>query len=166
VFLQRSDQGLCVYQVRCGGPAGQARQGTELASKLPDSPLIGGQQKAGHMRLMCTECGLCFRGRRQLVEHKRARHGDKRLACEQCQCTFVSSSGLKEHVKHIHDKLARYQCETCGKGYSIRSNYYDHLATHSGTRRNTCPMCQKQFIYRHSLKTHMLHFHPSEVTRM
>ena len=159
MFVQTStDHGLCVCQVWSGSHASRwpTGQGTELT--------VGGQQVAG--RIHCTECGVWFKGKRQLIEHCRARHGGKRLACPQCLCTFVSTSGLKEHIKHIHEKLARYQCEQCGKGFSIRSNYYDHLAAHSGSRRNTCTICQKQFIYRHSLKTHVLRFHPSEAAQM
>ena len=43
-----------------------------------------------------------------------------------------------EHVKHkiyyIHENAARYRCETCGKGFSVRSHYYDHLAAHTGVK--------------------------------
>ena len=94
----------------------------------------------GHQTI--TKCvGMCF-------------------VCPQCQCTLSSRGGLTEHVKYVHQKLARYQCQHCGKGYSHRSHYLDHLATHTGVKRNVCPVCQQQFTFKPSLKTHMLRFHP------
>ena len=114
----------------------------------------------------CTECKCLFKEKRRLIEHIRAKHGGKRLTCPQCQCLFVSRNGLNEHVKHIHQKLANFQCRTCGKGYSRRSHYYDHLATHTSAKRNICTICLRQFTFKCSLKTHVLRFHPNEVSRM
>ena len=39
-----------------------------------------------------------------------------RFDCPQCPCTYASKCGLNRHVHLIHEKLSRYQCETCGKG--------------------------------------------------
>ena len=144
--------------------------GAGLASRFPPGQLYRVENHTeltpkpanGHFRHLCIDCGTLFRVKRQLIAHCKAVHGGTRLSCPQCPCTFASSSGLREHVKRIHQKLARYHCEQCGKGYSIRSNYYDHLATHSGARRNTCTICQKQFTYRHSLNSHLLRIHPEE----
>ena len=61
-----------------------------------------------------------------------------RFVCPQCQCTLSTRGGLTEHVNHVHQKLARYKCEHCGKGYSHRCHYLDHLATHTGIKRNVC----------------------------
>ena len=88
-----------------------------------------------------------------------ARFVDGRFACSQCPWTFASKGGLNDHVKLVHQRLARYRCETCGKGYSRRSNYYDHLATHTGTKRHVCVVCQRQFTFKNSLKAHVLRFH-------
>ena len=91
-----------------------------------------------------------------------ARFVDGRFAGPQCPWTFASKGGLNEHVKRVHQRLARYQCATCGKGYSRRSNYYDHLATHTGTKRHVCVVCQKQFTFKHGLKAHVLRFHAND----
>ncbi|KAK2168735.1 hypothetical protein NP493_1219g00072 [Ridgeia piscesae] len=111
---------------------------------------------------MCSICQKQFKGKNQLWYHVRTKHVGRRFECTQCQCTFASSGGLKQHVTHIHLQLSRYKCEHCSKRYSNRSNYYDHLATHTGARRNVCSICQKQFTFRPGLKAHMLHFHPNK----
>ena len=82
-----------------------------------------------------------------------------RVVCPQCHCTLSTKGGLTEHVKHVHPKLARYPCQHCGKGYSNRPNYLDHLATHTGSKRHVCPVCQLQFTFKSSINKHMLRFH-------
>ena len=114
----------------------------------------------------CTDCGAQFKGNSQLWYHIRTKHLGRRFVCPQCQCTFASSGGLTQHVRHIHLKLSRYKCEQCGKGYSDRSNYHDHLATHTGARRNVCSICHKQFTFKPGLKAHILRFHPDEVAHV
>ena len=110
----------------------------------------------------CADCGSVFNRRKQLLYHVKTKHMSKRFVCSQCLYTFASRGGVTEHVKHVHQKLARYQCAHCGKGYSHRSHYLDHLATHTGVKRNVCPICQRQFTFGHSLKEHIVRIHPSE----
>ena len=76
-----------------------------------------------------------------------------------CTQTFASRGGLTQHVQHIHDKNSRYKCESCGKGFSIRSDYYDHMAAHTGVKRNVCIVCQKRFAYTPALRAHVSRCH-------
>ena len=107
----------------------------------------------------CSFCGATYKFRCQLLYHIKAMHAGARFVCPQCQCTLSTRSGLTEHVKHVHQKLARYQCEHCGKGYSHRSNYLDHLATHTGVKRHVCLVCQTHYTFGHSLKKHVREVH-------
>ena len=93
----------------------------------------------------------------------RTSHGGKRFTCPRCPCTYASKSSLNEHVRHIHENAPRYRCETCGKGFSIRSHYHDHLAAHTGGKRYVCSVCLNEFTLKGNLKAHMLHFHPAEI---
>ena len=97
--------------------------------------------------------------------HVNTRHLDRRCVCARCQCTFVTKRGLNSHVRRIHEKLCRYTCELCGKGYSDGSNYRDHIATHAGVKRNVCSICQKQFTSKNGLRAHMLYFHTNTDAR-
>ena len=98
-----------------------------------------------------------------LPYHARTGQVDKRFTCPRCPCTYASKGGLTEHVRHIHENAARYRCETCGKGFSIRSHYYDHLAVHTGVKQYVCSVCLKGFTLTRTLKAHMLHLHPAEI---
>ena len=114
----------------------------------------------------CGHCGSLFNRKSQLQSHIRNKHMGRRFACPQCQSTFASFGRLNEHVKFVHQKRPRYQCETCGKGFINRLHYFDHLATHTGSKRHVCSICQSQFTYKPSLKRHVLHFHPNEAAHI
>ena len=110
----------------------------------------------------CPERGSAFNDTYPLPYHARTVHVGKRFTCSRCPCTYAIKGGLTEHVRHIHDNASRYRCETCGKGFIIRSDYYDHLAAHTGVKQY-CSVCLKEFTSTRSLKGHMLHFHPGEI---
>ena len=50
-----------------------------------------------------------------------------RYSCQQCACTFVSTYVLNRHMRNIHQKLVKFRCQICGKGYDERRNYHDHI---------------------------------------
>ena len=113
----------------------------------------------------CVDCGAVFNDSAQpaqLDSHVRTKHAGMRFVCPHCPRTFAWKRGLSEHVRFTHQKLARYRCETCGKRYAHRSNYYDHLATHTGVKRNVCPVCMKGFTFRHNMKAHMSRVHADD----
>ena len=114
---------------------------------------------------MCTKCELVFHGKRKLQYHTRTRHRGIRFVCPQCSCTFVTNSGLHEHIRHIHQKQARYRCATCGKGYSSRANFDDHLAVHTGLKSHQCVICKNRFTSKCALKAHMANLHSLESAR-
>ena len=141
--------------------------GTKVGQNLPPVPEPNDNSCRQTLGIFqCCDCGVLFKEKHQLFEHVKATHVPKRFVCPQCPRMYSSKSGLNEHVKRIHQQQVRYRCETCGKGFSVRSNYYDHLAAHTGARRNVCPICLTQFTFKCSLKSHVLHFHPNEIDRV
>ena len=111
----------------------------------------------------CTERGPAFKDTSLLPYHARNEHVGKRFMCPRCPCTYASKGGLTEHVRHIHENASRYRCDTCGKRFSIRLQYYDHLAAHTGVKQYVCSVCLKKFTVKRNLEAHMLHFHPAEI---
>ena len=99
----------------------------------------------------------------RLSYRARTEYVGKRFMCPRCPCTYSCKGSLNEHVRHIHENASRYRCETCGKGFSIRSHYYDHLASRTGVKRYVCSVCLREFTLKCNLKAHMLHFHPVEI---
>jgi len=152
---------------------GASAQLDTIVSSLPSCAELNQdrcQQMLGNYKrdyvFTCTHCGTTFTMRSKLVYHIKSKHLGMRYSCTQCQYTFVTKSGLNSHIRHIHENVPRYKCEQCGKGYSDRSNYVDHIATHSGVKLNMCSICQKQFTFRRSLKTHVIHFHSNDAANV
>ena len=111
----------------------------------------------------CPYCRLLFTTDRELCDHIRSQHADRRYSCLQCPRTFVSMGVLNSHVRNIHQKLVKFRCQICGKGYDGRINYHDHMATHAGVKRNVCTICQARFTFKRSLKVHVMRFHPDAI---
>ena len=119
-----------------------------------------------HSKYICRYCESEFKYRNQLLHHVTMMHRDRQFACQQCQRSYISVSGLAEHVNKMHKKLYRYRCETCERGFMDLSLYYDHVAAHTGVKRHTCLICETKFMYKTSLKAHVLHVHPNDTSNI
>ena len=111
----------------------------------------------------CKRSGLSCENIDQLLCHETT-HDGWRFVCAEadCQCSYVYKGGLKKHMNRMHNKLYRYRCETCERGFMDRCRYHDHIAAHTGVKRHTCSICEMKFTYKTSLRTHVLHIHPNE----
>ena len=149
----------CLWQVIPGGPAIPAAS----LSSGQDGTCMGRKHPSFPEPYQCPERGLAFNDTNPLPYHPTTEHVGKRFMCPRCPCTYASKSGLNEHVRHIHENASRYRCDTCGKGFIIRSDYYDHLAAHTGVKRYACSVCLTEFTRKRNLKAHVLHLHPAEI---
>ena len=139
----------------------------DVPSSVADHNLVGSlQTPGGYTHRHRHYCGGVFKGQGQLRRRNRAKRDGTSFACSQCHRVFLKKGTLTEHVRHIHDKQSRYQCDICGKGFCILSHYLDHTATHTGIKRNVCLVCQKHFAYKSSLKVHVLRFHPEQAAQI
>ena len=134
---------------------------------IPASSLSSGQDGTctGRKHHSFPEPYQCAIRGPALPYHARTELVGKRFMCPRCPCTYSRKGGLTEHMRHIHENAARYRCETCGKGFSIRSHYYEHLAAHTGVKQYVCPTCKKHFTRRNYLKVHVCRFHPDVVLK-
>ena len=168
---------MCVCQVSSDGTGIRTQtghtdngdQGKDFTSTSADiPPRVGDPNPEGRRdryerrKHTCIQCGSEFNRRNHLWLHVNADHNGSsmRFDCPQCPNTYVSKGGLNRHVTLIHDKLSRYQCETCGKGVTDLTRYLDHIATHSGVKRHSCPICHVHFTQKGSLNRHVLCVHP------
>ena len=118
---------------------GTCRMSGQTNAEINNGSCRQTQQPVRHVRGSVSKDGS------SLDRHGTTKCAGLRFVCPQCQCSLSSLGGLTQHVKHVHQKLTSYRCEHCGKGYSHRINYLDHLATHIGVKRYICSICQQQF---------------------
>ena len=161
---------LCICHVRIVGHTGRYSTGQCHMSGTTNAEINNDgcrqiQEPVRHVRVCLRHPRWVSKDRSSLGHHGRTKCASIRFVCTQSQCTLANRRGLTEHVEIVHEKLVKFQCEHCEKGYSHRSHYLDHLAIHTGIKRNVCPVCQRQFTFKCNLKTRMLRVHnfiPSE----
>ena len=180
--MQLIGKRLCVCQVSTEGTVSRSQTGhSDNGQKCADFTLTSAsgissiadlilnirQRLHEHSKYTCKPCGSTFESMDQLLCHETTHEGERFVCAEvDCLCSYASKSGLKKHVNTMHNKVYRYQCETCDRGFTCRSRYYDHLAAHTGVKRHTCTICGMKFMNKSSLKTHVLHFHPKETAHI
>ena len=155
-----SNKSIFLCQVRSGGPT--------ICEDVDGAPVVepSHSSASGHLQSKlstCPYCRLLFTTDRELCDHIRTQHADRRYSCQQCSCTFVCTGGLNRHVRNVHQKLVKFRCQICDKGYNERRDYHDHMAMHAGVKRNVCTISQAQFMSKRALKAHVMRFHPGEI---
>ena len=135
---------------------------THVHTDIGDANSSGHKHASKGCQHKCNMCGLVFEETHLLLNHLKASH----FPCPQCPEVFLHAGPLLEHIQYTHEKMCRYRCGICEKGFYSRSHYLDHTAAEHGVKRNVCTICQRNFSYKSTLKVHVLHFHPDEATHI
>jgi len=104
----------------------------------------------------CDSCSYQSQYRQNLNRHKKTQHqlgGDhevnvKSYVCDQCGKTYKTKYGLTLHIKSIHQRIFKFQCQICQKGFSQSANYKGHLASHDTVLKLKCDQCNARLQYR------------------
>jgi len=114
--------------------------------------------------VICSICGLETNWK--ISKHMRVFHDD--TPCEDCGMILKGVKEYKLHRKRVHTKEVileeenakkvnpEFICSTCGKGYSVKQSYLDHLVTHRPTPpyHKVCEHCGDQFDSRKEYAKH------------
>ena len=115
-------------------------------------PSIKSKPKPKRM-FKCVRCALLCKTIGELNEHFGTKH--RKLKCQDCDKTFTKPRSYQKHL-YLHKK-PNHQCDTCGKGFSFRSQLNSHMPVHASTRTHCCttPGCGKSFTHAGDLKKHL-----------
>lgn len=110
---------------------------------------------------MCHTCDNAYLTKRKLRDHNRYKHGEL-SSCNHCIKTFSSKKKLECHVQTVHDKVIRFKCSQCEKGFISSFALKRHNMTHVGTNE-TCQHCHVTFLSSRGLGKHISQSHKDKV---
>ena len=94
-----------------------------------DLPL---HNKIIHENIKSHECDSCEKSfalkSYQDSSHKATHHKtERKFPCDLCEKCFKDQPGLNLHRKIVHDKIKKFQCAKCNKGFFQRANHDRHF---------------------------------------
>lgn len=102
----------------------------------------------------CKLCSYAGRTASALYIHM-STHSTSLCICQVCSKTFKSNRNLYDHLRRVHSKIKRHQCNYCDKKFVDKYMLKVHLRYHTGLRPYQCKLCDKSFIRSDGLKEHM-----------
>ncbi|KAL1488816.1 hypothetical protein ABEB36_014612 [Hypothenemus hampei] len=102
---------------------------------------------------VCQECGKSFPLRKQLITHEKFHRGERPYVCKECGDTFAQENHLVMHLR-FHGSLNSFKCNDCGATFTRKFELDNHERLH-GKEPLICSICNKEFLQKRTLMTHM-----------
>lgn len=114
--------------------------------------------------VICDKCGKTFKSTYSLKKHHELEHSDVPKPapipqqCEICGAWLRHLSGLKQHMKNIHEGVQmEHRCHICNKVSSTARALKRHIYhNHECIRKFQCTMCDKAFKRAQDLRVFIL----------
>ena len=94
----------------------------------------------------CVDCGQPFKDEEQMWKHFETKH---------CILDQSSTSDVITVTK-TNPVFKSTECLICHKLFSSPSAVNEHLTKHTGLKRFSCPVCDRKFAWRGSVRKHLL----------
>ncbi|GAB6019041.1 hypothetical protein CHUAL_000669 [Chamberlinius hualienensis] len=104
----------------------------------------------------CEYCEYKSVAKVDLLRHIARHTGEKNYSCEYCGKGFITDSSLKDHLKHVHERLIIHHCHLCDFTTHRADNLKRHrLVKHSNKEYLRCPICEEFIKQRGTFITHL-----------
>lgn len=109
----------------------------------------------------CDVCGKFFSSKYHLETHMLIHKGVRNSRCHICGKTFIREDVLLKHIRNVHEKDNKFQCEICQMRFSTNYHLKRHMNTHLDKTECICTQCGKKFdridkYNNHVKKEHLL----------
>ena len=115
--------------------------------------------------VQCPQCGKMIKAMKKSrlelhIKRCSANSSNReRHSCHVCQKTFAEKSGLRDHMRYVHDKsVPKTKCDLCKYQSSSKNNVFMHRKrVHEGKPlREECQYCKRRVIV---MSTHISRYH-------
>ena len=103
----------------------------------------------------CPECGARFPRNASMRTHFRAKHKGLQYPYNYNPYTSTSSSTTSTSITSTERESQPYQCELCGRGFSVCESLKVHVQSVHQARRFPCSQCSGTFSQSSSLASHV-----------
>lgn len=125
------------------------------------------RRHAGDRRFACHLCEKKFVDKVVLKRHVVSHSNVRAFKCEHCEKEYKQLNRLKVHLKLAHgvgdvklpERMRKYFCHVCPKGFYAKNRLLRHLCTHSGEKPYSCEVCGKHFVAKYYVKQHLKNAH-------
>lgn len=80
-------------------------------------------------------------------------HLEKTFQCDICGRAFSLVGNMQKHRK-LHSGERPFSCDVCGKAFGLRGNLQKHKIIHTGEKLFHCKVCGKPFALRGNMQKH------------
>lgn len=110
---------------------------------------------------ICDFCHKTFNSKNKIKQHviTHINEGRRKFLCVACGFQFCSKFGLGQHIRAIHEKEQRFQCNICQRRFAHKHNLKTHMNRHEGVRPYPCSLCKKAFYDSSTLNVHTKSVH-------
>ena len=103
----------------------------------------------------CLKCRKLFHDSVDMLLHIQASH-IKMVTCKNCGKTMTNWKYKRTHITWCKGRCKKYQCGRCGETVASQQKLTNHTRTvHTPSLENRCVFCEKKFVSRAHLRTHL-----------
>ena len=114
----------------------------------------------------CEDCGECFKRKIYLTDHMASHSNERPYKCVRCGKTYKYKRAMFRHQASCGQnmrnerngtwKFGNYTCEVCGRFFTWKSQFNNHMKSHSNERPHKCDRCAKAYKVKRSLMLHQI----------